>query len=77
MRSGEGVPMSLIKKEETMARKEFYFENAGRVDTDHLESNVTVNMNMIDFVKALEFKYELVGVYFEKYKVGFLMREKV
>lgn len=59
-----------------MARKAFYFENAGKVDTDHLESNVTVNMNMIDFVNALEFKYELVGIYFEKYKVGFLMREK-
>lgn len=68
--------MNLIKKEETMARKVFYFENAGRVDTDRLESNVTVNMNMIDFVNALEFKYEIVGVWFEKYKVGFLMREK-
>ena len=59
-----------------MARKVFWFENSGRVKTAYSESNVRVNMDMTSFVGALEFKYEIVGVWFEKYKVGFMLREK-
>ena len=59
-----------------MARKIYMFENAGRINTEYSESNVRVNMDMKSFVSALEFKYEIVGVWFEKYKVGFMLREK-
>ena len=59
-----------------MARKIYMFENAGKIDTAYSESNVRVNMDMTSFVGALEFKYEIVGVWFEKYKVGFMLREK-
>ena len=52
------------------------FENAGRINTEYSESNVRVNIDMKSFVSALEFKYEVVGVWFEKYKVGFMLREK-
>lgn len=59
-----------------MARKVFWFENSNKVKTAYSESNVRVNIDMKGFVMSLESRYEIVGVYFEKYKVGFMMREK-
>jgi len=59
-----------------MARKVYMFQNAGMINTEYSESNIRVNMDMKSFVSALEFKYEIVGVWFEKYKVGFMLREK-
>ena len=59
-----------------MARKVFWLVDSNPLKTDYSESNVRVNIDMKGFVKALESKYEIVGVYFEKYKVGFVLREK-
>ena len=65
-----------IKNGGNMARKVFWLKDANLLKTDYSESNVRVNIDMKGFVASMESRYEIVGIYFEKYKVGFILREK-
>jgi len=59
-----------------MPKKIFWIENSGRIKASFSESSVRVNVDVKSFVSTLESEYEIVGVYFEKYRIGFMLREK-
>jgi len=59
-----------------MGKKVFWLKDANLLKADYSESNVRVNIDMKSFVTSIESRYEIVGIYFEKYKVGFILREK-